>query len=183
MKVSTTFLAISCAGLLAGGTWACSSQTVEGCVCGTTFRQAIVIVVNTQGEPVTGVGITVTRVNTEESLEFLQSGLAPGTYIILDDTFTPLLAEAGEVIQVQGTKGTASFTQDYVFGTDSCRCHIQRISGPDSVVMDVVAGSPVAKTSSITFTTPDARMGGGPKSVARARKSSRPQSREVDPEA
>ena len=183
MKVSTTFLAISCAGLLAGGTWACSSQTIEGCLCGTTFLEAIVIVVNTQGEPVTGVAITVTRVDTGESLEFEQTGLSPGIYIILDDRSAPVLDEAGEVIRVDGTKGAASFTQDYVFGTDSCRCHIQRVSGPDSVVMDVVAGSPVAKTSSITFTTPDAWMGGGPKSVARARKSSRPQSREVDPEA
>ncbi|MCH7717562.1 MAG: hypothetical protein IH876_15640, partial [Gemmatimonadetes bacterium] len=38
----------------------------------------------------------------------------------------------------------AGFMQDYVFGSDVCRCHLTRISGPDSIVMDVNPARPVA---------------------------------------
>ena len=127
--------AIAFLGILGGGAWACSSTTVEGCACGTAFLSAVLVVVDVQGAPVIGVTLDVTRVNTSESLEFIQTELPDGSYIIMTDEFVGSLEMAGEVIRVEGQKDNASFSQDFVFGTDACRCHITRVSGPDSVTI------------------------------------------------
>lgn len=139
MRLRSALSGVAFLGMLGGGTWACSSTTVEGCVCGSAFRSAILVVVDDQGTPVTGVALDITRVNTSESLEFIQIGLPDGSYVIMNDLFVGALDMAGEVIRVEGRKDNASFSQDFVYGTDACRCHITRVSGPDSVT--IVSGS------------------------------------------
>ena len=137
-------LAIACLAILGGGTWACSSTTVEGCTCGNAFRSAVVVVVDDQGAPVTGITLDITRVSTSESLEFIQTQLPDGFYTIMTDEFVGSLEMAGEVIRVEGQKDNASFSQDFVYGTDACRCHIIRISGPDSVMIVSNAIAPLS---------------------------------------
>ena len=144
-------MAIAFLGILGGGAWACSSTTVEGCACGTSFRSAVLVVVDVQGAPVIGVTLDVTRVNTSESLEFIQTELPDGFYIIMTDEFVGSLEMAGEVIRVEGQKDNASFSLDFVFGTDACRCHITRVSGPDSVT---ITSDSIAPLSTRTINVP-----------------------------
>ena len=144
MRFGTGLLAITSLGMTGAVAWGCSSTTVEGCICDSSFRIAVVTVVDTAGTPVVGVAITVTRVSTQENLEFTPADLPDGVYIILDDGFVGAVDMEGETFQVQGRKDNAEFMQDYVFGTDVCRCHLTRISGPDSIVLDVNPGGPVA---------------------------------------
>ncbi|MCH7491102.1 MAG: hypothetical protein IID05_10460 [Gemmatimonadetes bacterium] len=144
MKFGTGLLTVTSLGLIGTAAWGCSSTTVEGCVCDSSFRIAVVTVVDTDGTPVVGVAITVTRVSTEENIEFTPADLPDGVYIILDDGFVDAVDMDGEVFRVVGRKDNAGFMQDYVFGTDVCRCHLTRISGPDSIVMDVNPARPVA---------------------------------------
>ena len=132
MKFHTGVSAIAVFGVLGAATWSCSSTTAEGCLCGGGLRAAVVAVVDTQGVAVTDLALTITRVATEENIEFIQSEATEGFYIIMSDDFVGTLETTGEVIRVEGRKGTASFLQDFVFGTDECRCHITRVSGPDT---------------------------------------------------
>ena len=144
MSFGTGLLTVTSLGLIGAVAWGCSSTTVEGCICDSNFRIAVVIIVDTEGTPVVGVSITVTQVSTQENLEFTPIDLADGVYIILDDGFVGFVDMEGEVFRVEGRKDNAGFTQDYVFGTDACRCHLTRISGPDSIVLDVNPAGPVA---------------------------------------
>ncbi len=144
MKFGTGLLTVTSLGLIGTAAWGCSSTTVEGCVCDSSFRIAVVTVVDTDGTPVVGVAITVTRLSTEENIEFTPADLPDGVYIILDDGFVDAVDMDGEVFRVVGRKDNAGFMQDYVFGSDVCRCHLTRISGPDSIVMDVNPARPVA---------------------------------------
>lgn len=144
MRFGTGLLTVTSLALIGAVAWGCSSTTVEGCVCDSSFRIAVVTIVDTAGTPVVGVAITVTRVNTQENLEFTPTDLPDGVYIILDDGFVGSIDMAGEVFRVEGRKDNAGFMQDYVFGADACRCHLTRISGPDSIVMDVNPAGPVA---------------------------------------
>jgi hypothetical protein len=84
---------------------------------------------------VTGVTITVTQVRTGQILPVQQGLPTPGTYALLDDSFKSQILAAGETIRVVGQKGTASFSADYVVQTDSCGCHVSKVSGPDTVTL------------------------------------------------
>lgn len=64
-----------------------------------------------------------------------------GNYIII----TSLNTLGGEIkdldtIEVTGTKGTASFTQEYIVRLTSNGCHPKEILGPETVVM-IVSGN------------------------------------------
>ncbi len=144
MKFGTGLLTITSLGLIGTVAWGCSSTTVEGCICDSGFRIAVVTIVDTEGTPVVGVALTVTRVSTQENLEFTPTDLPAGVYVILDDGFVGAVDMEGEVCRIEGRKDSAAFMQDYVVGTDVCRCHLTRISGPDSIVMDVNPAGPVA---------------------------------------
>lgn len=144
MRFGTGLLTVTSLGMTGAVAWGCSSTSVEGCFCDSSFRIAVVTVVDTSGAPVVGVALTVTRVATEENLEFAPTDLPNGVYIIIDDGFVGAIEMAGETFNVVGRKDNAVFMQDYVFGTDACRCHLTRISGPDSIVMDVNPAGPVA---------------------------------------
>lgn len=144
MRFGTELLTVTSVGLIGAVAGGCSSTSFEGCLCDSSFRIAVVTVVDTGGTPVVGVAITVTRVATEENLEFTPTDLPDGVYIILDDGFVGVVDMAGETFRVEGRKDNAVFTQDYVFGADACRCHLTRISGPDSIVLNVNPAGPVA---------------------------------------
>ena len=144
MRFGTGLLTVTSLGMTGAVAWGCSSTSVEGCFCDNSFRIAVVAVVDTSGAPVVGVAITVTRVATEENLEFTPANLPDGVYIILDDGFVGAVAMEGETFNVVGRKDNAVFMQDYVFGADACRCHLTRISGPDSIVMNLAPAEPVA---------------------------------------
>jgi len=92
------------------------------------------VVVDTAGAPVSDLQVTVRRVATDSILSTASgSSFAAGTYLVLDDGFKDEVAARGEVVRFTGVRGGDQVSADFTFGTDPCRCHIERISGPDTL--------------------------------------------------
>ena len=121
--------------VLAGVLVACDGNEPQTpCACTEEFRSYHLSVVDGAGEPADGVDVRVVRVLTGERLNFGAPAGTPGVYVILDDSFTDRIA-ADESFQVGGVRGESSFTTEFRFGTDECRCHVLRRGGPDSVTL------------------------------------------------
>ena len=120
---------------LAGLLVACDSNESQiPCACTEEFRSYHLTVVDGSGELADGVEVRVVRVLSGERLDFGAPAGTPGVYVIMDDSFTDRIA-ADESFQVGGVRGEASFTTEFRFGTDECRCHVLRLAGPDSVTL------------------------------------------------
>ena len=121
--------------VLAGVLVACDGNEPQTpCACTEEIRSYHLSVVDGAGEPADGVDVRVVRVLTGERLNFGAPAGTPGVYVILDDSFTDRIA-ADESFQVGGVRGESSFTTEFRFGTDECRCHVLRRGGPDSVTL------------------------------------------------
>ncbi len=130
--------ALILAGALVGGAASgCDSGGPGGlCVCTEQFVIHTVRVVDAAGAPVTGLDVTVVRVS--DGLAFDVSGGdplgTPGVYLLMDDRFTSVLGTAGEAVRFEGRKDGRLVTADFVFRTDPCRCHVEKVRGPDQIV-------------------------------------------------
>ena len=100
---------------------------------------SLIDVTDLDGEPAEGVTITVTRISDGTVVTPTDGTQAPGSYTIMTDSQLEFIDESGTDFRVEGTLGAASFSIDVTFDTDSCRCHINKVAGPDRV--QLVAGS------------------------------------------
>jgi hypothetical protein len=116
---------------------ACSDGEMPGpwAVCTEEFRSWVVTVVDDALTPVAGLEVDVTRASTGEPLPYGEPMLQPGSYRIMDDGMSDELEIDGETILVEGAGQGISFEAEYVFGTDAQRCHVEKVSGPDTVVV------------------------------------------------
>ena len=107
------------------------------CACTEEYRTYTLVVIDQAGAPVSDAIITRTHLRTGEVLEPGWLGmLQPGVYLVADDGMLDVFSGEGDTVRVTGTKGDAAFAADFVFAVpDPCRCHVERVSGPDSVWM------------------------------------------------
>lgn len=113
----------------------CDDTILDDCFCTEEFRSVAVTVVDTAGTPVDSMSVEVTR--TRDGFVFTPDPafvVEPGTYVIMDDADKAALGPEGEAVRVVATKNGVSISGDYVFATDDCLCHIERVSGPDTLV-------------------------------------------------
>ena len=107
--------------------------------CDTSFLSVNFRVVDAVGSPQTGLRITVTNQRTGEVYDVRQPNHEPGVYSALDDSFRDEVRKVfglgglGEPIHVNGIEGDREFDADFVIA--SSECHIRKISGPDSVIV------------------------------------------------
>jgi hypothetical protein len=59
-----------------------------------------------------------------------------GVYVILTDGNINDVSEDGTAVEVVGTLGDTGFTAEYIFDRDACHCHVNKISGPDTVQLE-----------------------------------------------
>jgi hypothetical protein len=113
------------------------SSTVDGtCACTEEFRYFTVTVLDDASQPAQNVALTRTNLRTGKVLEPGWLGLlVAGTYLVADDGQTKDFSTNGDTLRVTGTQGGASFTADFVFAADACGCHLQRVAGPDTVII------------------------------------------------
>ena len=111
------------------------------CACTEEYRTYTLLVIDQGGAPVPDAIITRTHLRTGEVLEPGWLGmLQPGVYLVADDGMLDVFSSEGDTVRVTGTGGAAAFAADFVFAVpDPCRCHVERVSGPDSVWMVPVA--------------------------------------------
>lgn len=117
---------------------ACSDDECETVACTMEFRTFSVAVVNEAGEPVTGLEPVVTMMRTGEELDFSDMGPGDpesGVYLVMTDGNGSLIQQDEEPVRLTATTGQLSVTGDFVFGMTMCRCHVEQLSGPDTLVM------------------------------------------------
>lgn len=125
--ISILILFLACEGVIKPG--ACTDQ----------FVTSEVSVQNENGDPVSGVSIEVKLKKSGEVLTSCESAqeceFEQGVYTIFNDSLMEKVSKNGEKIIVTGTKGSASFSQEFTFGKNDC--HIQKIAGPDTVIISI----------------------------------------------
>jgi hypothetical protein len=111
------------------------------CACTEEFRTYTLAVVDETGAAVADALITRTHARTGEILEPGWLGmLQPGVYLIADDGMLDRFSSRGDTVRVHGTKDDRAFVADFVFAVPAqCRCHVELVSGPDSVIMPPAA--------------------------------------------
>jgi hypothetical protein len=115
---------------------ACTDSPSSQCACTEEFRVFTLAVLDDASQPVEDGDLTVTNLRTGRRLESGWLGLpAPGHYPVVDDAMLDEFSPAGDPVRVDGSTRAGSFTVSYVFAPDACGCHVQRIAGPDTVVV------------------------------------------------
>ena len=124
--------------LFAAALTSCSSEPdgTSPPACTEEFRSWTVTVVDSDGHPVDGLDVEVTRVLTGELLPYGDpSHFAPGEYRIMDDGMAATIRVQGETIRADGSGSEREFRASWEFGADAWRCHVERRSGPDTVIV------------------------------------------------
>lgn len=116
-----------------------SCSTVdEDCLCTEEYRFFLVTVVDTLGVPVDSLNVTI-RDKDGDELNVVQDPypFGAGKYTVLNDSFTQMFCSCTtpEKIYFSATDGNRIAAGEYLFNTDKCRCHINKVSGPDTLVI------------------------------------------------
>ncbi len=115
----------------------CSSVD-EDCMCTEEYRFFLVTVVDTLGIPVDSLDVII-RDKDGNELDVVQESypFGPGKYTVLNDSFTQMFCTCGtsEKINFSATDGSRVATVEFLFNTDKCKCHINKVEGPDTLVL------------------------------------------------
>jgi len=107
----------------------------QQCLCTLNFVSIRVTVLSPSGTPEAGVNVQTTLLRTGEKLD-VNTAESGGVYTVLDDGFAKMLDFRGDRLGVVGVKSDLSFTAEFVARPDgACRCHIEKVSGPESVML------------------------------------------------
>jgi hypothetical protein len=114
------------------------SDLVEDCICTEEYRTFLVTVVDTLGFPVDSLDVAI-RDKDGDELNVQQDPyyLGTGKYTVLNDSFTHIMCTCGssQAIYFSATDEIRTANGIFSFNTDKCRCHINKISGPDTLVL------------------------------------------------
>ena len=128
-------LALAAVFLAAGGT-SCDDAT-GSCACTEEFRAYLVTVLDDAMQPANGVALTRVNLRTDRVLEPTWLGMpTPGAYVVADDGLIDEFSGEGDIVRVTFAQGGSSFTTDFKFAVPApCFCHVEKVFGPDTVVM------------------------------------------------
>jgi hypothetical protein len=102
-----------------------------------SFAMITVRVVDTAGAPVKGAALTVTRARTGEQVKVEDPGVPQaGTYVVLDDNWREKVEPAGERFDVTASQGGRQGSAQLTIGAPGAgHCHVQRLAGPEQIVV------------------------------------------------
>jgi hypothetical protein len=116
-----------------------SCSTVEDdCMCTMEYRFYLVTVVDTLDVPVDSLIVTVRDKDGDElDVQQESSIFGAGKYTVLSDSFTHIMCTCGtsQAIYFAATDGSRIANGEFMFNTDECKCHINKVSGPDTLVL------------------------------------------------
>jgi hypothetical protein len=118
---------------------AISCSTMENdCVCTQDFRAYRVTVLDSLGSSVDSLDVTV-KDKDGKRLNVVQDvyDYYRGKYVVLNDGFIQMFCSCGipQQIYFSVTDGKRTANGEYLFNTDECKCHINKIAGPDTLVL------------------------------------------------
>ncbi|HXV13084.1 MAG TPA: hypothetical protein VEC56_02665 [Candidatus Krumholzibacteria bacterium] len=111
------------------------SEDERPCVCTDQFVSVLFWAVDSLQTPQDSFVVTVRNHRNGETYDVPQPTWGVGVYRAIDDSFTRRVSN-GDPIQVTGERGARSFDAQFLIGVDDCQCHVHKISGPDTVVIE-----------------------------------------------
>jgi len=110
---------------------ACQDQ---GTVCAAVFQIYTVSLTDLAGAPVTDATVASILVRTGDTLQNRTLVLfAPGSYFLIDDSYTTQLRSGGDSVALHILRGPAQLEAGYVFRRGGCG--VEKLAGPDSVTV------------------------------------------------
>ncbi len=106
---------------------------VKDCICTTEFRVYSVTVVDSSGSPVDSL-ITTVKSSRGKIFKPYQEPSLPGKYWLMDDGYTNEFTTLPTIIIFTGIRDSIKAEAVYLFNTDDCKCHVQKLGGPDTIV-------------------------------------------------
>ncbi|MBU2444414.1 MAG: hypothetical protein KJ666_02410 [Bacteroidetes bacterium] len=115
----------------------CSSID-NSCICTQEFRMYTVLVIDNTNQPVDSLNVEIKNVKTGRLYLFLEKiYLGKGVYQVMNDSYTKEFTQWPEKVLFKGTKNGAVIESEYFFNTDECKCHVYKISGKDTLVINL----------------------------------------------
>lgn len=104
-----------------------------GCLCELNSMEYAVTIVDDAGDPVVGLEHAVAIERTGQALPALSW---ENRYTLISDQEKHLIDSRGELLLFTATDGQRAVSADYVVDVPgSCRCHVNKVSGPDTLVI------------------------------------------------
>jgi hypothetical protein len=111
----------------------CTTETAD-CICSEEFRTITVLVLDESNKPIEGLTTTVT--NEKGIIYNLPDDyMFPGYYLVMSDKYVQDFSTIAGKILFSGISDSGSVYGQYFINTDRCKCHIQKISGPDTLIL------------------------------------------------
>ena len=111
-----------------------------GCVCTTEFRGYAVHIATADRQPIDSL---VTRVtNTQSTIVYRSESSTSGgwygtlgSYVVLTDAEKNYFTTVPDTVVFHASNREHAITETFTFAQDDCRCHLHKVSGPDSIIV------------------------------------------------
>lgn len=113
--------------------YSCSEE--EDCPCTMEFRMITVVVVDTTNNLVLGLTTTVQDDSGKVYDVYNDPMIFPGHYTVMDDNYVCELTTQPKRFLFIGIKDSLTVNGEFFVNTDKCNCHIEKVSGPDTLVL------------------------------------------------
>jgi len=109
---------------------------VKDCICTTDFRGYNITIVDSLGNPVDSL---ITRITNSRGREFTPNSLyyqrsSEGKYWMMGDSYKNEFTVRPTSIYFEGAKEGVTAEAAFLFNTDECKCHVNKVAGPDTIV-------------------------------------------------
>ena len=113
----------------------CAIFEPDTCVCTTVYLSSIVHIQDGSHNPIDSLVTTSTIKRTGKTLKYKQYPIGNGNYVVLEDDAIKDLDIFGEMVIFHAQNSNYTIDRQFLFDTDNCRCHIHKISGPDTITV------------------------------------------------
>lgn len=114
----------------------CSNSSENNCICTQEFCSYSVFIAD---ENLNGIDSLITETRNKQTGEkyiISQSWFTEkGRYTVMDDSHTLKLSVVPTQVIFTAKKGEIDIEVDYFFNTDDCKCHINKVSGSDTIIV------------------------------------------------
>lgn len=114
----------------------CGGPSAADCDCTRILLSVRVAVVDGNGTPIDGLTPVVTIVRTGQTLALRTVGGGATGYNVITDSEKDLVNPSSETLRFSVSDGTRSAEAHFVVGfPGSCQCHVEKATGPSTIVL------------------------------------------------
>ncbi|HSW56444.1 MAG TPA: hypothetical protein VLH59_15270 [Ignavibacteriaceae bacterium] len=113
--------------------YSCSDD--DDCPCTMEFRMITVVVVDSTKNLVLGLTTNVKDDSGKVYDVYNDPMIFPGHYTVMDDNYVSELTTQPKRFIFTGVKNSLTVNGEFFVNTDKCHCHVEKVSGPDTLML------------------------------------------------